>query len=103
MCGTDACMAALEKQMLLSRGDLQRAYREIAECRSIIQEKDEEIAALKNDNIRLTDEVNALNEAMRRLANESGDGKLLRRYENPNNPGDTSCNDKQKKLLDDER
>ena len=72
-------------------------------CRSIIQEKDGEIAALKNDNIRLTGEVNALNEAICRLTNEGGDGKLLRRYENPNNPGDTSWNDKRKRLLDDER
>ena len=70
------------KAGLLLRGDLQRAYREIAECRIIIQEKDEEIAALKNDNIRLTGEVNALNEAMRRLASGGGDGRLLRRYEN---------------------
>ena len=101
--GTDARMAALEKQVLLLRGDLQKAYREIAECRSIIQEKDKEIAALKNDNIRLTGEVNALNEAMRRLASEGGDSRLLRRYENPDNPGDTSWNDKRKKLLDDER
>lgn len=43
--GTKARMATLEKQVLLLRGDLQRAYMEIAECRSIIQEKDEEIAA----------------------------------------------------------
>ncbi len=103
LCGTDARMAALEKQVLLLRGDLQRAYGEIAECRRIIQEKDDEIAALKNDNIRLTGEVNALNEAMRRLASEGGDGKLLRRYENPHNPGDTSWNDRRKELLDDER
>ena len=34
-------------------------YKEMAECRSIIQEKDNEIAALKNDNIRFTGEVNA--------------------------------------------
>ena len=90
-------MAALEKQVLLLRGDLQRAYGEIAECRRIIQEKDDEIAALKNDNIRLTGEVNALNEAMRRITNEGGDGKLLRRYENPHNrtrhgtTGEKSC------------
>ena len=77
--GTDARMAALEKQVLLLRDDLQRAYGEMAECRSIIQAKDEEIAALKNDNIRLTGEVNALNEAIRHLTNEDGDGKLLRR------------------------
>ena len=101
--GTDARMAALEKQVHLLRADLQRAYGEIAKCRRIIQEKDDEIAALKNDNIRLTGEVNALNEAMRRLANEGGDGKLLRRYENPHNPGDTSWNDKRKELLDDEK
>ena len=101
--GTEARMAALEKQVLLLRGDLQKAYGEIAECRSIIQEKDDEIAALKNDNIRLTGEVNALNEAIRRITDEGGDGKLLRRYENPNNPGDTSWNDKRKKLLDEER
>ena len=101
--GTKARMAALEKQVLLLRGDLQKAYREIAECRSIIQEKDGEIAALKNDNIRLTGEINALNEAIRRLASEGGDSRLLRRYENPDNPGDTSWNDKRKKLPDDER
>ena len=101
--GTDARMAALEKQVLLLRADLQRAYGEIAECRRIIQEKDDEIAALKNDNVRLTGEVNALNEAMRRLASEGGDGKLLRRYENPNNPGDTSWNDRRKELFDDEK
>lgn len=40
--------------------------------------------------MRLTGEVNALNEAIRRLISEGGDGKLLRRYENPNNPRDTS-------------
>ena len=101
--GQIARMAALEKQVHLLRADLQRAYGEIAKCRRIIQEKDDEIAALKNDNIRLTGEVNALNEAMRRLANEGGDGKLLRRYENPHNPGDTSWNDKRKELLDDEK
>ena len=100
---TKARMAALEKQVLLLRCDLQKAHGEIAECHSIIQEKDGEIAALKNDNIRLTGEVNALNEAMRRLAGEGGDGRLLRRYENPHNPGDTSWNDKRKELLDDER
>ena len=47
--------------------------------------------------MRLTGEVNALNEAIRRLISEGGDGKLLRRYENPNNPRDTSWNDKRKK------
>ena len=52
--------------------------------------------------MRLTGEVNALNEAIRRLISEGGDGKLLRRYENPNNPRDTSWNGKRKKLLDDE-
>ena len=76
-------MAALERQVLLLRGDLQKAYGEIAECRSIIQEKDNEIEALKNDNMRLAGEVNALNEAIRRITNEGGDGKLLRRYEGP--------------------
>ena len=34
--GKDVRMAALEKQVLLLRGDLQGAYGEIAECRIII-------------------------------------------------------------------
>ena len=60
------------------------------------------MADLKNDLVRLTGEINALNETIRRIVNEGGNGGLLRRYENPNTTGDTAWNGSRKKLRDEE-
>ena len=88
---------AAEKENTLLRREVQKIGAEIDEYRRVHQEDVRKIKGLQDDLARATGEIQALKETIRQMKNEDdGKRKLLKRYENPNTPGDTSWNDKRR-------